>query len=148
MVAHEKGMVNGALALLRHTNYKINLAGHFKIKREINPKYARLCSDKVLMTRFLFGDDVSQSARQIDESESSRTIFQTRNLSLLEICSWELGRLEASLGKPSTGGFLPGFNPMAPERLVTRGTRDTPIHGRKLIKKKNSQGWSHSTPWQ
>ncbi|MPC91690.1 hypothetical protein E2C01_086745 [Portunus trituberculatus] len=42
-----------------HANYRNNLVRRFNIKREINQKYAHLCSDKVPMTRFLFGDDLS-----------------------------------------------------------------------------------------
>ncbi|MPC29290.1 hypothetical protein E2C01_022516 [Portunus trituberculatus] len=69
VVAHEVGMINGALALLGHANYRNNLVRCFNIKWEINQKYAHLYSDKVPMTRFLFGDDLSQSAKQIKESE-------------------------------------------------------------------------------
>ncbi|XP_076046441.1 uncharacterized protein LOC143028362 [Oratosquilla oratoria] len=55
VVAHEVGMINGALALLGHANYRNNLVRRFNIKWEINQKYSHLCSDKVPMSRFLFG---------------------------------------------------------------------------------------------
>ncbi|MPC70984.1 hypothetical protein E2C01_065251 [Portunus trituberculatus] len=74
-VAHEVSMINGALALLGNANHRNNLVRCFVMKREINYKYAHLCSDKVSMSRFLFGDDVSQSARQIEEADKLRTKF-------------------------------------------------------------------------
>ncbi|MPC61306.1 hypothetical protein E2C01_055376 [Portunus trituberculatus] len=65
-VAHEVGMFNGALSLLGNAYHKNNLARQFIIKHEINQKYAHLCSDKVPMT-LLFGDDVSLSAKHIED---------------------------------------------------------------------------------
>ena len=38
----------------------------FIMMREFNQKYSPLCSANVPMSRFFFGDDVSQSARQIE----------------------------------------------------------------------------------
>lgn len=59
-VAHEVcHMINGALALLGNANYRNNVTRRFIIKREINQKYAHLCSEKVPMARFLFRDDLS-----------------------------------------------------------------------------------------
>ena len=74
-VAHEVSMLIGALALLGNANHRNNLIRRFVMKRKINFKYAHLCSDKVPITRFLFGDDVSQSARQIEDAEQLRTKF-------------------------------------------------------------------------
>ena len=68
-VMQEVGRINGALAMLGHANYRTNLTRRFIMKREINPKYSHLCSDNVPMSRFLFGDDVSQSAKQIEETD-------------------------------------------------------------------------------
>lgn len=59
MVVYEVGMINGALVLLGNANYKSNLASQFAKKREINHKYTHICSEKVPVTCFLFGDDVS-----------------------------------------------------------------------------------------
>ena len=69
VVEREVNNINGALALLGHANHKNNLARRFVLKKEINQKYSHLCSDKLPMSRLLFGDDVSQSTRQIEESE-------------------------------------------------------------------------------
>ena len=48
------------------------------MKREINPKYSHLCSDKVPMSHFLFGDDVSQSAKQIKETAKLKFKLATK----------------------------------------------------------------------
>ena len=68
VVAHEVGMINGALALLGNVNFRNNLVRRYVMKREINQKLSHLCTDKVPMTRFLFDDDVSQSMKQMEES--------------------------------------------------------------------------------
>ncbi|MPC54113.1 hypothetical protein E2C01_048020 [Portunus trituberculatus] len=78
-VAREVGVLNGALALLGNANYK-NLARRFAMKCEINHKYAHLCSSKVPITRFLFGDDVSQSAKQTEDSEKLKNKFIAKKL--------------------------------------------------------------------
>ena len=68
VVAREVGMLNGALALLGNAHYKHNLARRFVLKREINHKYAHLCSDKVPVTQLLVGGDVYHSAKQIEDA--------------------------------------------------------------------------------
>lgn len=72
VLEREVNNINGALALLGHANHKNNLARRFLMKREINQKYSHLCSDKLPMSRLLFGDDVSQSTKQIEDSEKLR----------------------------------------------------------------------------
>ncbi|XP_045105428.1 uncharacterized protein LOC123500945 [Portunus trituberculatus] len=79
-VAREVGVLNGALALLGNANYKNNLARQFAMKRKVNHKYAHLCSSKVPVTCFLFGDDVSQSAKQIEDSEKLTNKFIAKKL--------------------------------------------------------------------
>ncbi|MPC71980.1 hypothetical protein E2C01_066272 [Portunus trituberculatus] len=78
VVVQEVNRINGALHMLGHANYRTNLARRFILKREINPKYSHLCSDKVPMSHFLFGDDVSQSAKQIDEREKLKIKLVTK----------------------------------------------------------------------
>ena len=63
MVEQEVSRINGAVALLGHAYHRANLARRFITKREINHKFSHLCSDKVPMSCFLFGDDISQSAK-------------------------------------------------------------------------------------
>ena len=76
MLANHVDMLNGALALVGNANYRNNIARRLVIKREINPKYEHLCSDKVPMTRQLFGDDVSTSAKQIEEADKLKFKIQ------------------------------------------------------------------------
>lgn len=78
VVGREVGMINGALALLGNANYRNNLTRRYIIKGEINQKYSHLCSDKVPMTRLLFGDDLSQSTKQIEESEKLKNKITTK----------------------------------------------------------------------
>ncbi|XP_076057149.1 uncharacterized protein LOC143034667 [Oratosquilla oratoria] len=109
VVAHEVGMINGALALLGHANYRNNLVCRFNIKREINQKYSHLCSDKVPMSRFLFGDDLSQSARQIKEEEKLKSKITPKS----PFPSWKPahGSLEVGRQEPSLKNTQ-DFNPM------------------------------------
>ncbi|MPC69179.1 hypothetical protein E2C01_063394 [Portunus trituberculatus] len=64
-----------------------DVARRFTIKREINQKYVHLCSDKVPMTRLLFGDDVSQSAKHIEESKKLRSKIAPRK----PLPTWKFG---------------------------------------------------------
>ncbi|XP_045104750.1 uncharacterized protein LOC123500137 [Portunus trituberculatus] len=108
-VAHEVGMLNGDLALLGNANHKINLARRFIIKREINQKDAHLCSDKVPMIYLLFGDDVSQSAKHVEESEKLRSKIATRK----PLPTWKYGtsKFRGSFGKMPHTGFMSRFHP-------------------------------------
>lgn len=66
VIGREVAMLNGALALLGNANLRTNLARRHIIKREINHKYSHLCNDKAPMTSLLFGDNLSQAAKQIE----------------------------------------------------------------------------------
>ncbi|MPC71410.1 hypothetical protein E2C01_065687 [Portunus trituberculatus] len=116
VVAHEVGMINGALALLGQANYS-------NIKREINQKYAHLCSDKVPMTRFLFRDDLSQSARQIEESEKLRTKITAKSpFPSWKPGTWKFGGGKTSpFGRTSSRGFASRFQPYGHRRQGHRG---------------------------
>ena len=109
-VAHELHMLNGALTLLGNANHRNNLTHRFIIKREINQKYAHLCSEKVPLTRFLFGDDVSicQAHQGVWETETQNNNEET--VSKLEI---QCRKSEAPLGKPPTEDSRPGSIPIA-----------------------------------
>ncbi|XP_076039215.1 uncharacterized protein LOC143024302 [Oratosquilla oratoria] len=98
VVAHEVGMINGALALLGHANYRNNLVRRFNIKREINQKYSHLCSDNMPMSHFLFGDDLSQSARQIEEAEKLKSKITAKS----PFPSWKPGAWKFGSGKTRT----------------------------------------------
>ena len=81
IVANEVAKLNGALALLGNANYRNNLTRRHVIKRDINPKYSHLCSDKAPVTGLLFGDDLSQATRQIEEAERLKSKFTTKKRS-------------------------------------------------------------------
>ena len=120
VVAREVGMINGALALLGNANYKNNLARRFVMKWEINHKYAHLCSDKVPVTQLLFGDDVSYSAKQIEEAEKLKSKLSTKKVSPM----WTLteGRARGYWGSPSHRGFS-RFQPYGQLRHGSRGAQ-------------------------
>ncbi|CAG2253841.1 unnamed protein product [Mytilus edulis] len=58
---------NDVLALLGHTNRQINLARRDFIKYELNNEYTHLCAQSQPYTTFLFGDDVSKVAKDIED---------------------------------------------------------------------------------
>ncbi|MPC63265.1 hypothetical protein E2C01_057360 [Portunus trituberculatus] len=146
-VAQEVGMINGALALLGNTNHHNNLARRFIIKREINPKYTHLCSDKVPMTRYLFGDDVSQSARQIEESEKLRNkIAPKKSFSSWKSAASKFGGTKARgfFGRNPYRGFSSRFHPYRQRRAGF--TRQS--FCRQEIEPKNTRGRGHCNPRQ
>ena len=69
VIGPEVAMLIGALGLFGHANFKLNVSQRHFLRREINLKYAHLCTDKTPMTGFLFGDDLSQATKQIEEAE-------------------------------------------------------------------------------
>ena len=70
---------NDVLALLGHTNKQINVARKDFLRKEINSEYSHLCNHNLPVTKFLFGDDVSQSAKQIEDcSKLSNKMFSPR----------------------------------------------------------------------
>ncbi|MPC66908.1 hypothetical protein E2C01_061063 [Portunus trituberculatus] len=109
VVAHEVGMINGALALLGHANYRNNLVRHFNIKWEINQKYAHLCSDK--------------SAKQIEESEKLRTKITAKSPFLSwNPGTWKFGDEKTSpFGRTSSRGFASRFQPYGHRRQGQKG---------------------------
>ena len=131
-VAHEVSMLNGALALLGNANHRTNLVRRFVMKREINSKYAHLCSDKVPITSFLFGDDVSQSARQIEEADKLRTKFSQRKPTYP--FKYTGKRLGGYWNKSAGKGFTARFHPYGQQlhdslRLATIRIQKTPRAG-------------------
>ena len=108
-VANEIHMLNGALALLGHANHRNNLTRRFIIKREINQKYVHLCADKAPMTRFLFGDDVSQSAKAIEELERLKTKFTAKK----QLPTWRFGagRDRGYFGRGPSRGVSSRYHP-------------------------------------
>lgn len=144
-VAHEVGMLNTALALLGHANHRNNLTRRFIIKREINQKYAHLCSDKVPMTRLLFGDDVSQSAKHIEESEKLKNKITMKKQP--PIWKFGAGKFRGSSGKTQYRGFASRFHPYGQRTYGHRSDHRQPF-SRQGSEAKNSRGRGHSNPRQ
>lgn len=109
VVAHEVSLLNGALALLGNANHKNNIARRFVMKRELNQKYAHLCSEKVPMSRFLFGDDVSLSAKQIEDSEKLRSKISMKK----PASAWKFpgSRSRGLWGRPAHRGWSSRVQP-------------------------------------
>ncbi|XP_071539209.1 LOW QUALITY PROTEIN: uncharacterized protein [Panulirus ornatus] len=141
--AQEVGMLNGAQALLGHANHKNNLARRFIIKCEIN-KYAHLCSDKVPMTRLLFGDDVSLSATHIEESEKLRSKIAPRKP--LSTSKFGPGKFRGSSGRLAIQGFYARFHPYG-QRTHGPRSEHRQSFSRRGPETKNSRGRGQN-PWQ
>ncbi|WAR05796.1 hypothetical protein MAR_021165 [Mya arenaria] len=70
---------NDALALLGHANKQVNLTRKDFLRPELKQEYSHLCSQSRPFTKFLFGDDISKSAKEIkDCSKISYKMFQNR----------------------------------------------------------------------
>lgn len=136
-LAHEVSMLNGALALLGNANHRHNLARRFVMKREINYKYAHLCSDKVPITRFLFSDDVSQSARQIEEAEKLRSKFSQKKPAFTSKFAGK--RPGGYWNKPASRGYYARFQPYGQQRYGSRAAPRLPST-RQDVEPKNSKG--------
>ena len=54
-----------ALALLGHANYDLSLRRREEIKPTLNREYGTLCSSQILVTSFLFGDDLQAQLNAI-----------------------------------------------------------------------------------
>lgn len=63
-----KGLVD-ATALLGRTCHELSLMRRVKLKPVMKRQYVGLCSDSVPVTEFLFGDDISKSAKDIRQTE-------------------------------------------------------------------------------
>ncbi|MPC51867.1 hypothetical protein E2C01_045722 [Portunus trituberculatus] len=140
-IANEVGMLNGALALLGNSNHKNNLARRFIIKRKINQKYANLCSDKVPMTRLLFGNDVLQSAKHIEESEKLRSKIATKK----PLPTWKFGagKFRGSSGKMPYKGFMSRFHLYGQQTFEHRSEHQQTF-SRQGSEAKYSRGRSHN----
>ena len=60
-------MCNDSLAMLGHANYQINMTRREFIKPEMRYDYVHLCASSVPYTKWLFGDNVSKTAKEIED---------------------------------------------------------------------------------
>ena len=54
-----------ALSLLMHVNYELNMQRRQLMKPDIGKDYASLCSQQILFTDYLFGDDLQKQFKDI-----------------------------------------------------------------------------------
>ncbi|XP_053373549.1 uncharacterized protein LOC128546615 [Mercenaria mercenaria] len=70
---------NDVLALLGHANKQVNLTRKDFLRPEMSKEYTHLCSQSRPFTKFLFGDDVSKSAKELEDcSKISNRMFDRR----------------------------------------------------------------------
>lgn len=58
---------NDALSLLGHANFQTNMARRDFLKPELKREYGHLCTHSIPYTSELFGDDVSKTAKEIED---------------------------------------------------------------------------------
>lgn len=58
---------NDSLALLGHANYQINMTRRDLLRPELKREYAHLCTRSLPVTKELFGDDISKTAKEIED---------------------------------------------------------------------------------
>ena len=126
VVEREVALLNGALAMLGNANHHTKLARRFIMTREIHKKYSHLCLDKLPMTRFLFGDDVSQSARKIEGTDRLWNNFSTKAAPV----AWSspVGALGRSGGGPPAEDLLTGSSPTRHSARTTGVVSGTLLH--------------------
>ena len=66
-IGHVIDKCNDALALLGHANKQINMFRRDLLKPEMRNEYSHLCTHSLPYTDQLFGDDVSKTAKEIEE---------------------------------------------------------------------------------
>ena len=86
-----------AVALLAHASHELSLFRRSSIRPSLEQGYSGLCSDKVPVTKFLFGDNLADSMKEVQETS--------------KLCS----RISPNMPKP--------LHPMAENSTIT--TRDT-----------------------
>jgi hypothetical protein len=59
---------NDTIALLGHANKQINLSRRYFMKPDLDANYVHLCAQSVPYTSYLFGDDVSKAAKDIEDT--------------------------------------------------------------------------------
>lgn len=140
VVAQEVSLLSGALAMLGNKNHKNNIARRFVMKRELNQKYAHLCSEKVPMSRFLFGDDVSLSAKQIEDSEKLKNKISMKK----PVSAWKFA---GGRGRPAHRGWSSRFQPYVTTRPSYRSGPKTGS-SRRDTDSKNGRGRPQYKPRQ
>jgi hypothetical protein len=115
---------NDVLALLGQANKQINFTRKDFLRPELNKEYSHLCNHNRPVTKYLFGDDVSKSAKEIEDcSKISNRMFQNR---------YQRG---AYTGRRRPSRFNRGR--FGSGRGMTRGRGQVPSYGEPVLGAKN-----------
>ena len=148
VIGPEVAMLIGALGLFGHANFKLNVSQRHFLRREINLKYAHLCTDKTPMTCLLFGDDLTQATKQIEEAERLKNKFTTKkpfHFGAPTLGKFSGGKQRGFFGRSSFRGMATRFKPYGLSKPATRGD-SRPYHPRGNYSSKNSRGRGHYNP--
>ena len=100
---------NDVLALLGHASNQINLARKDLLRPVINRDYDYLCNHRIPYTKFLFGDDISKSAKEIENLSklSNRLTFNQRPYrgDPIRRRMGGFSRFRGGFGRGATGGY-------------------------------------------
>ena len=140
-------MINGALALLGNAHYRTNLTRRHIMQRDINPKYSHLCADKAPMTSLLFGDELSQATKNIEEAERLKSKFTFKKTTYWTASSGRFGggRQRNFFTKASTRGYQSRYQPYGFRRTPSSGEHRRP-HPAQSGKTKHVRGRGQHNP--
>ena len=100
-------IINGchdAMGLMGHSNYQTNMLRRDLLRPELKREYAHLCTHTLPVTQELFGDDVSKTAREIEDTAKIRDRMAGSSIQrgTFRSRSWNRGRLRGSMkSRPS-----------------------------------------------
>ena len=63
--------VMDSVAMLRDTNWKLNMKRRELIKSELNPSYTHLCKEDIAVSTKLFGDDLAKHLKDMSEAKKA-----------------------------------------------------------------------------
>ncbi|KAJ8049977.1 hypothetical protein HOLleu_02967 [Holothuria leucospilota] len=64
------------LALLSNSIFELNMFRKESIKPDLNQRYTHLCKQDVKSTRWLFGDDLSKTVKDMDEEQKTAGVMK------------------------------------------------------------------------
>lgn len=120
--------LNDILAILGHANVQINMARRDLLRPELRQEYAHLCNHSYPFTNELFGDDVSKTAKEIEDCNKMGTRLQYGygQKQRGRVMFRRFGARRSPYGRGYTA-YNPGFNrSMPPKNTRGRGAQRRP----------------------
>lgn len=77
-MTQEVGMITGVRTTVGDANFRYNLTSLLVMTCEYHQKFKHFCTEKVMLTRFLFRDDVSKCVEQIEDSVMFKFTFNAK----------------------------------------------------------------------